>query len=125
MPLDPVKRRARERRYYWKHHDERLETKKNWRKKNKKSWQNSNKRYRDVHGDDRLTFMQRRIHTRKILRTGKCSKCGFVGKTNMDHLWYDPLNPTAGVIEVCDSCHHLRHWFVRKLSKLVIPDLTA
>ena len=49
-----------------------------------------------------------RIRQRDILNiqlVGRCSLCGYTGRTYRHHLWYSDAEDTSSVIEVCHRCH--------------------
>ena len=54
---------------------------------------------------NRITFQNKQIQLDFNPRTGKCSQCGSVGRTDLHHIKYDPANPLANTIELCIPCH--------------------
>lgn len=62
----------------------------------------------DNYKKKRLLFKGKRTYLSKQIRTGKCSKCGKEGRTNIHHEKYDDNDPTAYTIELCVRCHTLR-----------------
>jgi hypothetical protein len=57
----------------------------------------------------RIKFQGHTKSVPKNPRTGICSICGHIGKTDMHHNQYDPENILANTIEVCDGCHNRVH----------------
>lgn len=68
----------------------------------------SKKEYNDKNNARRLRFLGKRIVLSFIPRTGKCSKCGKKGATDMHHLKYIPCIPWACTKELCDKCHGMK-----------------
>ena len=80
-------------------------------KKYVKNWNQVNHDYFLLYRKKRLTFKGKRIHTKGIVRTGKCTFCkrtiesGEIKTTNLHHLKYDEKHPSWYTIELCTGCH--------------------
>lgn len=57
-----------------------------------------------------LNFKGKRLLFASRLRTGICSQCNFVGRTDLHHTEYDESNPLAHTVELCRSCHLKESW---------------
>jgi len=58
-----------------------------------------------IRNSSRIKYRDKIIHIGYNPRTGVCSLCGRVGRTNIHHLQYHEEDPLKDTIEVCPSCH--------------------
>jgi hypothetical protein len=88
--------------------------------------------YRSVYGKKRIQFKSERRITNTLPRTGICSKCGAITginceRTSLHHEKYDPTDPLAHTIELCNSCHTKTFVYIQprnrgKFGKIVRPS---
>ena len=69
---------------------------------------------------NRVTFLGKQLQLDSNPRRGVCSQCGFVGRTDLHHIKYDPTNPLANTIELCKPCHRKGHIRKAKILKEVV-----
>lgn len=67
----------------------------------KKSVQKNNNRQTPL----KIYFKNRRITLKENPRSGICSICGKLGKTDMHHFLYDNNDPLKYTQELCAGCH--------------------
>ena len=69
----------------------------------------------------RITFKRdgifQRVHLTKIVRSGKCFKCGKIRKTHLHHEKYNDEDVIDGTVELCIPCHTARRWQLYRLHK--------
>ena len=62
-----------------------------------------------------INFLGTIIEIPEDARTGKCSLCGksypedLIRQPSIHHIEYDPENPLANTVELCNSCHAKQH----------------
>ena len=62
-----------------------------------------------------LSFKGKWVELEFNPRLGKCSKCGFNGRTHLHHKQYDESNPLKNTIELCASCHRAEHYINKRI----------
>jgi len=86
-----------------------------------REWRKNNPHYKD--NKDRLkkqfTFLDGTITPEANLRKNVCHECGktypdeLKEQTCMHHMFYDEINPTAWIVELCRPCHTSLHNLLR------------
>ena len=76
---------------------------KRWREKYPEKHKAQNDKYNPRR--IRLWFKNKSINLKENPRTGICSWCGRIGKTDIHHIQYHDNDPLKDTIELCAVCH--------------------